>query len=270
MILEAAAPRRRPAIRLFVNHPSAQLTIGSASVLSFVIIWQIAGSLHWGVADQISTPLKVAQEFFVMLRSGELSKNLSVSLWEFVEGFVPAVAAGLAFGIAYSVIPRVRYLTEPLFVCLYTAPLIAFIPIIVLWFGVGIQSKAVMVFVSAFIPVALNTSLGVEEVQESWIRACRAFGATPLQVVRKAVIPGALPGIMSGIRLAVGRGIVGLVAAEMYASMLGIGRLIQTYGSNADTTAMLVLVAIISGIGFTAVTVLRAVERQMLPWRYDT
>lgn len=169
-------------------------TVGGLSVLLVMLFWQLAGSLPWPAAEEISTPLKVCQAFGVMLASGELANNLLFSLWEFVQGFVPAVVAGFAFGIAYAVIPRFRFLVEPLFVCLYTTPLIAFIPIIVLWFGVGLESKAVIVFISAFIPIAINTSLGVAEVEESWVRACRAFGANGRQIVVKALIPGALPG----------------------------------------------------------------------------
>lgn len=243
--------------------------IGAASVFATLVLWQLAGSLPWPVADELSTPFKVAQAFVAMIASGELGSNLGFSLLEFVQGFIPAVVAGLAFGLAYSLFPRFRYLVEPLFICLYTTPLIAFIPIVVLCFGVGAGSKAVMVFISAFVPIAINTSLGITEVHESWVRACRSFGANGFQILSKALIPGALPGIMSGMRLAVGRGMVALIAAEMYASMHGLGRLIQTYGSTSDTTSIFVLVAVISGIGFTAVSQLRALEQRLLPWRLE-
>lgn len=236
-------------------------------MLVALVAWQIAGSLRWSAASELSTPAKVVQTLLTMSSSGELGSNLSVSLVEFLQGFIPAIGVGLAFGAAYALVPRFRYLVEPLFTCLYTTPLIAFIPIVVLCFGIGTGSKAVMVFISAFVPIAINTSLGITEVQESWVRACRAFGASRAQVFFKAQMPGALPGIMTGLRLAVGRGIVAVIAAEMYGSMRGMGRLIQTYGNTDDTTPIFVLVAIIAGIGFAVVSQLRALEQRLSPWR---
>src|SRR5260370_21573925 len=105
---------------------------------------------------------------------------------------------------------------------LNTSPIIAFVPIVVVWFGVGTQSKAIMVFLAAIIPIVINTVTGITEVHESWIRACRAFGARRPQVIAKAILPGALPAVMGGVRLAVRRAVVGLVAAEMYGSVRGI------------------------------------------------
>src|SRR5207253_6135773 len=135
---------------------------------------------------------------------------------------------------------RLRGLFEPLFVALNTSPIIAFVPIVVVWFGVGLQSKSVMVFLAAVIPIVINTTTGIVEVQESWIRACRAFGATQRQVVAKAILPGAMPTIMAGIRLSIGRAIVGLVAAEMYVSVNGIARPIHL-SSTSDRAAELLV-----------------------------
>jgi NitT/TauT family transport system permease protein len=154
-------------------------------------------------------------------------------------------------------------------VAIYTAPAIAFIPILVVWFGVGPYSKVVIVFLSALFPIIINTRTGVDQIAEPWLRAVRAFGANPLQVVQKAILPGSLPAIMAGLRLGLGRAIVGLIAAEMYVSFAGIGRLIQTYSSAARASEIIVLVAVIATFGFACVTLVRMLERRLGPWTSD-
>ncbi len=124
-----------------------------------------------------------------------------------------------------------------------------------------------MVFLAAVIPIIINTTTGVNEVSEAWIRAVRAFGAGRRQVIVKAILPGALPAVMAGIRLGVGRAIVSLVAAEMYVSILGIGRLIQVYSNGGRAAAIFVLVGIVSTFGLVCVNALRVLEHRLAPWR---
>ena len=224
--------------------------VGLASVALFLIVWQIVGANEIIRSDLISYPTEIAATFVQMSASGELGTNVIVSLQEFIQGFVPAIVIGIAIGTAFALSRRLRYLFEPLFVALNTSPIIAFVPIVVVWFGVGTQSKSVMVFLAAVIPIVINTMTGIVEVHESWIRACRAFGASRAQVIAKAILPGALPVIMVGIRLAVGRAIVGLIAAEMYVSVNGIGRLIQVYCTSDRAAEIFVLVVVVSSFGF--------------------
>jgi NitT/TauT family transport system permease protein len=247
----------------------ARLAVGAFSVGLFLLLWQITGASSSARSDLISYPTKIAATFVGMAASGELGSNVAASLQEFIEGFLPAVAIGVAFGTVFALSPRFRYLVDPLFVALYSAPIIAFVPIIVLWFGVGPESKVAMVFLAAVVPIAINTTAGVNEISESWVRALRAFGANRSQIVLKAVLPGALPSIMTGIRLGIGRGIVSVVAAEMYVSMRGIGRLIQVYSTSSQPAEIFVLVIVISSFGLVCISALRIVERRMAPWRTD-
>jgi NitT/TauT family transport system permease protein len=192
-----------------------------------------------------------------------------VSLSEFVQGFIPAAIAGIAAGVVLALVRRLGYLLDPLLTAIYTAPTIAFIPIFVVWFGVGTFSKVVIVFISAIFPIMINTRVGVSEIAEPWLRAVRSFGAGQLQVVTKAILPGSMPAIMAGIRLGLGRAIVGLIAAEMYVSITGIGRMIQVYGSAARASEIIVLVVVIAVFGYVCVALLRSVENRMGTWRSD-
>jgi NitT/TauT family transport system permease protein len=126
-----------------------------------------------------------------------------------------------------------------------------------------------MVFLAAVIPILINTMAGIDQVHESWLRACRAFGASRSQVIRKAILPGALPSVMVGVRLAVGRAVVGLIAAEMYVSVRGIGRLIQVYSSSERAAEIFVLVVVVASFGFLLVSLLRQLEGWLAPWSLE-
>jgi ABC-type nitrate/sulfonate/bicarbonate transport system permease component len=252
-----------------IRHPSARAVVGFMAVALFLITWQIVGGNEIIRSDLISYPSEVANTLMQMTASGELGSNVVVSLQEFIQGFVPAIVIGTAAGTAFALSRRLHYLFEPLIVALNTSPIIAFVPIVVVWFGVGTQSKAIMVFLAAVIPIVINTMTGIGQVHESWIRACRAFGASKPQVILKAMLPGALPSVMVGVRLAVGRAIVGLIAAEMYVSVRGIGRLIQVYSSSERAAEIFVLVAVVATFGFLLVTLLRRIESWLAPWSLE-
>jgi ABC-type nitrate/sulfonate/bicarbonate transport system permease component len=269
MSAEAEAPSGDIALPFAVRFGSARPLIGAAAVALFLLAWQIAGANEIIRSDLISYPSEVARTFVAMSASGELGSNLWVSLQEFLQGFLPAIAFGIAAGTAFALVPRLHYLCEPLIVALNTSPIIAFVPIVVVWFGVGTQSKAIMVFLAAVIPILINTMTGITQVHESWVRACRAFGASRAQVIAKAILPGALPPVMVGVRLAVGRAIVGLIAAEMYVSVHGIGRLIQVYSSSERAAEIFVLVAVVATFGFLLVSLLRRLEAWLAPWSLE-
>jgi ABC-type nitrate/sulfonate/bicarbonate transport system permease component len=251
------------------RHRSARTVVGFAAVALFLIVWQIVGANELIRSDLISYPGEVAQTLLRMTVSGELPANALVSLQEFAQGFVPAILIGVAAGTAFGLSARLRDLFEPLIVALNTSPIIAFVPVVVVWFGVGTASKAIMVFLAAVIPIVINTVTGITEVHESWIRACRAFGASRPQVIAKAILPGALPAVMVGVRLAVGRAVVGLIAAEMYVSVRGIGRLIQVYSTSDRAAEIFVLVTVVSSFGFLLVTFLRRIETLLAPWSLE-
>jgi sulfonate transport system permease protein len=248
---------------------SRRTVIGASAVVVFIVAWQLVGTRNLIRSDLISYPSEVVTTFVRMTASGELGRNAAVSLLEFLQGYVPAAIVGIAAGVVLALVRPVRLLLDPLLVAIYTAPAIAFIPILVVWFGVGSFSKIVIVFLSAVFPVMINTRSGVVEVAEPWLRAVRAFGATRTQVVVKAILPGSLPAIMAGLRLALGRAIVALIAAEMYVSLMGIGRLIQVYSSAARASEIIVLVVVIAGFGFACVSVVRVLENRLGTWQAD-
>jgi NitT/TauT family transport system permease protein len=255
------------AIRRVLDGRYGRLIVGGLSVLTFLIIWQLAGSTSDMRAGLFSYPTEMLSELHEIIDSGELGENLRVTLIELVQGFFPAVVCGILLGVGFALNKRLRYLVEPLFIMLYIAPYVAFIPVLTVWFGVGGASKAIIVFIASVVPVTINTATGVREVSPLWVKAVRAFGGSPMQVLTTAVLPGALPSIMAGIRLAVGRAIVAVVAAEMYVAITGIGHLIQVYSLSGRTALILLFVGMVSAFGLVCVSLLRLAEEKLAPWR---
>jgi ABC-type nitrate/sulfonate/bicarbonate transport system permease component len=248
---------------------SRRTVVGGLAVSIFLIAWQVVGSHNIIRSDLISYPSEAVETFARMAASGELGQNALVSFAEFLQGYIPGALAGVAAGVLLALIKPLRLSLDPLLVAIYTAPSIAFIPILVVWFGVGTFSKIVIVFLSVVFPVMLNTRAGVAEVAEPWLRAVRSFGANRWQLVAKAILPGSLPAIMAGLRLGLGRGIVSLIAAEMYVSLAGIGHLIQVYSSAARASEIVVLTVVIAAFGFACVTLARGLEERLGTWRSD-
>jgi len=243
--------------------------LGTASVAAFLVAWQVVGSRDATTADLISYPTQVVATGAQMTASGELGRNALVSLQEFVYGFVPAVVLGIALGLAMGRFRRVRYLLDPLVMAFYTAPRIALIPLLVIWFGVGMESKVAVVFLGAIFPVMVNTLAGVEQIDPLWVRAVRSFGAGEWQVVTKVVLPGAVPAVMAGVRLGLGRAIIGVIVGEMYVAVAGVGRLVQVYSGAGRAAELVVLVVIIAAFGFACITGLRLLEERIAPWRRE-
>ena len=152
-----AAPRAasRPAWGRALQ-PWLRTIVGVASVATFLLVWQFVGVREVIRSDLISYPTEIVRSLAAMIASGELWSNLVVTLQEFAMGFAPAVIFGVALGLAFALSRRFLYLFDPLFAALYTAPMISFVPVLVVWFGVGMQSKAVITFLSAFIPIVIN------------------------------------------------------------------------------------------------------------------
>jgi ABC-type nitrate/sulfonate/bicarbonate transport system permease component len=255
--LSAALRRRRRAL------------VGGASVVTALGAWQAVGSQGLISAELISYPSQVVSAFVSLVESGELGRHALVSLQEFLYGFVPAVTVGVLLGLAMGQSRRLRYLLDPLVMGLHSAPRIALIPLLVVWLGVGMASKVAAVFLGAIFPILVNTLAGIQQIDPLWVRATRSFGASRIQIMSKVLVPGALPAVMAGVRLGLGRGIIGVVVGEMYVSVAGVGQLIQAYGNAGRTAELMALVTAIAGFGLVCATALRWAEERVGPWRRD-
>lgn len=252
----AASRRRRTALQ--------NLAIRAVSLAIFLTLWQIAGASVDPVL--FTTPSKVAVAAVDMIASGELWAGLWPSLVVLLMGLTLAIVFGTMLGLALA---RFRVLDVGLTVYitfLYSIPSVALVPLIVLWAGYETTAKVIILFLFAFFPMVINTYQGVKAVDPKLLEVGRAFRCSEAQLWRNIVLPGALPFIVTGIRLAVGRGMIGMVLADLYTAISGIGYLIVRTASTFQVDRMFVPIVTLGLLGVTLTALLRFVEMRVAPW----
>jgi ABC-type nitrate/sulfonate/bicarbonate transport system permease component len=214
-----------------------------------------------------SSPSAIVRAIPDMIRSGVLPKAIASSCQALFIGFGCAIVIGIVIGL---VTGRYRLANAALSVqitSLYSTPTVALIPLLILWFGLGLEAKVVVVFLSAVFPIIINTQGGAENVQGSLVEVGLVEGASEWQIFTKIIVPGALPYIMTGIRLSVGRAVVGMVVAEMFTAISGLGGQIITYGNSFATDKLLVVVVVLAVLGVILTQITRRLEMLFAPWR---
>jgi NitT/TauT family transport system permease protein len=252
----AAARRRRTGLQ--------NLGIRLASLTIFLVLWEIAGA---SVDPALfTTPSKVAVAAVDMIGSGELWEGLWPSLVVLVMGLTLAIIFGTVLGLALA---RFRVLDVGLTVYitfLYSIPSVALVPLIVLWAGYETTAKVIILFMFAFFPMVINTYQGVKAVDTKLLEVGRAFRCSERQLWANIVLPGSLPFIVTGIRLAVGRGMIGMVLADLYTAISGIGYLIVRTASTFQVDKMFVPIVTLGLLGVLLTALLRMVEVRVAPW----
>ena len=199
--------------------------------------------------------------------NGELGGAMASSLKTLVAGFVAAGLIGIALGLMIGRYRAVDAATDWLVNALYATPLIAVIPLVVLWLGLGDSAKLFIVTMLAVFPVLINTAAGVRNVPRSLIDVGAAFAANERQIFVKIILPAVVPFIMTGLRLGIGRAIIGMVAAEFFTAISGLGGLIVKYGNQYDTASMFVPILILMFMGVVLTGIVRKIEDMFAPWR---
>lgn len=244
------------------DHPNV---IRVASVLVFVTLWEIYGRR----TDPLlfTYPTAIARAFVALLVSGELVRQLLESLSALAAGFALSLLLGVALGLAMGRSRLTGALLEPHINALYATPQVALTPLLMMWLGLGLSVKVAVVFLFAFFPVLINTAIGARNVSASMIEVGRAYLASRRQILFKVVLPAALPFIMSGVRIAVGRGVVGMIVAELFTAITGLGAMLSLYGNLFETAKMFVVIIVLALLGITLIHTAQMLERRMARWK---
>jgi NitT/TauT family transport system permease protein len=242
---------------------SRPLLISSLAVLAFLVAWEVVPRAGMVDVAYTSDPSRVMAAGLAIVRGGGFLHDVSVSASEFAAGFALAIGIGVPVGLLLGTFPVLRYLLDPPIMAIYATPYLALLPIVVVWLGIGLESKIAVVFVGGVIPILVNSMAGVREVERSWITAARSFCAGKWDLFAKVILPGSLPAVIMGIRLGLSRAVLGVVVAEMYQSQAGIGNEIMRYGSEFRTDYLLFYVLLVSLFGFTATWGVRALEERL-------
>ncbi|HZR99538.1 MAG TPA: ABC transporter permease [Chloroflexota bacterium] len=260
----ATAARPAPPRRLHL----APALIRGGSLLLVLIVWEIYGR---SVNPVLFTyPTAVFQAFVELVGSGELWQYLQQSLVVLVFGFVSAVIVGIPLGVAMARYKWLDYAIDTYINALYSMPMVAIVPLLVLWFGFDIKAKAVVVFLFCLFPILISTYQGVKSVDPRLLEVARSFRSSEAQLWADLIIPSALPFIIAGLRLAIGRGLVGLVIAEFYTSIAGLGYMIVKYANSFQTDKLFVPIVVLMVLGVALMEALKQVQARMAPWLRQT
>ena len=268
-ISAAPAPRTAEAHAAWRRLASPAALLRLAALAVFLGAWETASRA--GLLDPLfaSSPSLIAEKFIEMFGDGSIWPHIAASAEVTAMGFGLSILVGVPIGLAMGRMPLVASTIEPFVAALYASPQVAFLPLLIIWLGIGFSSKVALVFLGSFIIVLINTETGVAQTDPRLIETARSFTANERQILAKIVLPSALPFIIAGMRLAIGRALVMVVVAEIYASNKGLGYLIFQAGGMYDTAQVFVGVGILAAAGVTFNALLRALERRLAPWRQD-
>lgn len=239
--------------------------VRALSVILTLAVWEWYGR---GVNPIfLSYPTAIVAAVPAMIASGELPKALFNSLQALVIGFSAAVVLGVLIGLLMGRYRFVDQLLDTQMNALYSTPNVSLLPLIMLWFGLGIYAKISLIFLAAFFPIVVNTYGGVRNVSAALVEVALAEGASEPQIFTKIIVPASLPFIATGIRLAIGRGVVGMVVAELFTAVSGLGGKIVEYGNAFKTDKLFVAIIVLALLGVVLTESVRYVERRLAPWK---
>jgi ABC-type nitrate/sulfonate/bicarbonate transport system permease component len=242
-----------------------RLPVGVASVAVLLALWQAASALT--TAGRLTgSPLSIVRAVPGVVGDGLVADGL-YSLGALAWGMAIAIVVGIGLGVLLGWFKRLSYLLEPMLMAFYVTPTVALLPLIVIFAGVGNRSTTLVVVLSAVFPILLNTIAGVRQLDPMWLRAVQAYGGDRWWAFRLVALRGSLPEIVLGIRLGIGRGLIGVIVAEMYASTEGIGSLLSAYSHAVRISQSFVVVIAIGIVGYALVQGMRILEERVSRWR---
>jgi NitT/TauT family transport system permease protein len=241
--------------------------ITTLSVVSVILTWEIFGRDINPIFG--SYPSAIAAAFWMLVKNGQLVAALMQSMKAFVVGYALAILVGVPLGL---VIGRSRFLEAAIGIFItgaYAMPLVALVPLLVLWMGLGFAVKACVVFLMAVFPIVINTWLGVRAVPKTLVEVGKSFVASDFTILRRIVLPATIPYIMAGIKLAVGRGVVAMVIAEFFTAISGLGAIIINAANSFDTARMFVPVIVLMVLATLLNSFVGFIERKVAPWQVE-
>ncbi|HEY2134288.1 MAG TPA: ABC transporter permease [Xanthobacteraceae bacterium] len=242
---------------------------GVVSVATGLVLWELV-SRFW-VANPLflAAPTQIVAAILSLAASGELAHHVAVSGLEFIVGYVLASLIGIALGLAVASSDVAKRACQPWISGLYATPTIALAPLFILWFGIGIWSKVLVVIFLVLFPVTINTEAGLRTTSPRLIEMLRSFGATPRQIFLKVSLPSATPFILAGLKLGIGRGLIAVVVAELFGSRAGLGRLISQSADAFNMPELFAGVIVLAVAGIVMTAGFSWLERRLVPWTRD-
>lgn len=235
------------------------------SLITLALLWEIAGRTG---NTRLLPPLSiVVVAWFDLLVSGQLFRALSTSLQAMALGYVLSVLFGVPLGLLMGRYRRLESFLDIYMTALLTVPMISFIPFLVIAFGLGLHSRVWIVFLFAFVIIAINTTAGVRNVDATLTEMARSFGARESDLFLKVILPAALPMIMAGLRLGMGRAVLGMVTSELILAVVGFGAMLMTFSASYNSPALFATILTIVLLAVALLALIQYLDRRLMPWR---
>ena len=247
-----------------------QLILGGGFILLLLILWESMPRvipLPKGFSLFFTTPLKVAEASYQLIIENKIQEHLYVSSIEFLLGLGLAIVVGLPVGLITGRSRVIDAMLDPFITIFNATPRLIFLPLFILWFGIGMWSKIMIVFVGAVFPLLINTYEGVKNVDRVLVNVVRSFGASEWQTMKIVVLPNSVPYIIVGLRLAIGRAVLGVVVGEFFGASKGLGFMIATAATNYKVDVVFVGVAIFMGLSLILTMAVKKLESNLARWR---
>jgi ABC-type nitrate/sulfonate/bicarbonate transport system permease component len=241
--------------------------VGAAAVIAFVTVWQIVAFRRIVPELFLPGPADIANAFGAYVAKGQIWPDMWISGQELMYGFFLSIAFGLPIGILMGWYKRMHQALDPFVTFFYSIPRVALTPLLIIWFGIGINSKIAVVFLGAVFAILINTAAGVRNLDPALIKAARSFGASDWQLFRTVVVPGSVPFILTGLRLGLGHALTGVVVGELVAAQAGVGLMMATAGATFQTSKVFVGLVIVASTGVVMTYALSRIEQRFQSWK---
>jgi NitT/TauT family transport system permease protein len=243
---------------------------GTASIVALLLVWQFVPyfvPLKAGTRLFFTVPSRIAATLWQMIVSGSLWAPLGVSATAFAIGLALAIVVGLPLGILIGRSSLLNAMFDPFITAFNATPRLVFLPLLMLWFGIGLWSKVAIVFLGALFPLLINTYEGVRNADKLLINVVRSFGAKEWDIARLVVVPNALPFIVVGLRLAIGRAVLGVVVSEFFGSQEGLGVVMVRAASGFKVDVVFAGLIVFAGLSLLMTGLVKLLEERMTRWR---
>jgi ABC-type nitrate/sulfonate/bicarbonate transport system permease component len=253
-------PRRKP----LAERRLAGIVAPLVAVAALLAAWQITAQFISPVL--ISSPAQVAGDFVGQFQRGTATSALAVSLRDLYLGLAIGLTAGVLVGLAIGRYRLLDAISGPFINASNATPLNVLIPLLIVWVGISTEARVLFVVLISFFPVVLNTAGGLRNVSKGYVEVGKMMGLSEHQLMRKVILPGAAPYIFAGIRVGVALGVIGMIVGEMEVSNVGLGYLLNFYGTSFETGKLLALVVLAALIGVVNVLIVRAIQARWFLW----
>lgn len=241
--------------------------LGALGIAGFFVLWELYARIRDIPVILLPPPTRVLGTLHAEVASGTVIEDILVSAGEYVVGFSAALMVGVVLGLAAGYWRTFGDLLSPYVWFMYSIPLISLYPLIMLWFGLGVQTVVFLVFLLCVVPVTIASQEAVASVKVEWVQALRVAGGGDWDVLRRVVLPASLPSIMAGVRIASGRALTGVVIGEMFGANAGLGYRILAYSGRVQISEVFAYLFVILVLGVIVTQLVRLVETRLIPWR---